>query len=1139
MQIDAWKKPRVLVHLEVCVSQFYVVADLANGLAGRLCVMTSTGGTAAAAGFRYQHLVTIEAILELFDSDPEGEWVVGVDLSGQDSADYLIRSSPDARPSVVGQVKASMPTSSTQMTKPDVERILDSLIKEHPHADRYVIRTNRSLTAPAESLVTSGLPPRAEVDFRPSDTVDTLVQRLRSRVTRYRVDLKAPVAGNVETLIIARLRDLIDEKASSLSNQIITVDEVAAVLRLPGQKLARAVGGRQYGRMLGFPIGEYIRRPQVDQFLDHQFGARSDGWSTPTAAVLTGASGAGKSSSVIAWARAHCEEYFCLIWMAAASTGQLAAQVPTILDQLGEPYDPNARPAEALTECLAQIPYPWLVVFDGAKDHSAIADWIPRTGYGHVLITSQDSTWPRSAAPSTTLGALSTAEARDLVTQRLLTPALADPAASHRIDDLARALGYWPLAIDSACHWISRRGGDLSHLGSFLKRLHELDLDDERAVPAGYPRTAVAAVRLTWEELSVETQQFLAMALLCGGHDVPVDVLAAAYEAASDDSNAHALDVERILDELLSTSLARRFIADSHNVSGTGIDRVDIHDAMTVVADGRLVTPVRFLFQLGQELESRVRTLIENVNFREAASYLTASIGLFKVTARQPHEVSRYFAPAMHNTGELLLLTGSADEAAIWFGIASRLYSEGLRTLPDPSPELASLFLGSTAKSVQALLRSGQTEAVLAAGRVVVDLLSPKPHLLQGPLTSLTLSVLIEAVAAVSAEDDPLTVSLQALQEKAPHDTEYSRQGTRFETWSLAVAESADRATLLMAHERWNDGMDDFLSAASRAQEEGALQHEITACGIRVGVALTYSRLQRGLAQPPVPWKNAWQRFEQWADSLESISSSHQPQLDLLRLANDPGQDKTAFAAPIAAFRTQTEPLLAPLELKLWNALIEALTYEDPISQFLMSRLDSLSEEHPWLNVIRTVEGGEDVRVWPFFRRDGIPGVAFVNISAVTHVNGTWVDPQPNMLHAAGLPHDDGSGRAQQYAQGWAATLNGNELIITDANGTLWLQTDLSDLPEWKRWAHRAGCVHLVYADFGDIDPESVDSLPHQGLIALLKPRLWERLWTKLKRRGSAGWFRPSSDVHRVPPRRNDNHAEPQGNTERFRATPD
>ncbi len=90
-----------------------------------------TGGVASAFGFRYQYLVTVELLLEYYESRTEG-WSVDVDRADQDSADILVFGADQAVPKTAIQVKASLEASSTTLGLPEYQRIVSKLHSEHP-----------------------------------------------------------------------------------------------------------------------------------------------------------------------------------------------------------------------------------------------------------------------------------------------------------------------------------------------------------------------------------------------------------------------------------------------------------------------------------------------------------------------------------------------------------------------------------------------------------------------------------------------------------------------------------------------------------------------------------------------------------------------------------------------------------------------------------------------------------------------------------------------------------------------------------------------------------------------------------------------------------------------------------------------
>ncbi len=105
------------------------------------------GGIASAFGFRYQYLITVEILLELFENSGTRDWTVEVDRADQDSADILVYRSATVSPSRAIQVKASLAESSTTIGLTRVREILAALVREHPAAATHELVTNRTMTA--------------------------------------------------------------------------------------------------------------------------------------------------------------------------------------------------------------------------------------------------------------------------------------------------------------------------------------------------------------------------------------------------------------------------------------------------------------------------------------------------------------------------------------------------------------------------------------------------------------------------------------------------------------------------------------------------------------------------------------------------------------------------------------------------------------------------------------------------------------------------------------------------------------------------------------------------------------------------------------------------------------------------------
>jgi len=1067
--------------------------------------MSGSGGADSTAGFRYQHLVTIEALLDQFDANPEGDWLVGVDVRGQDSADFAVLPAPGAEPQRAVQVKASSPTSSTQLTLPSVISILSALFVEHPHSAQYEIRTNRRLTGPAsrvEASLRNGKPvdgldtSRARLSIlrvAEDETIESLSACLRARVLKYRAGVHAEVAGNITQMVISRMRDLVDEKATSAQDQYITAQMVGEILRLPGQQLAQVSGGRQFGRMLGVPVGEVIRRGVVDDFLDsHLIGASA---ATPQLAVVTGPSGAGKSSAVSAWVTQRSERYFCVVWLSAGSEQLLQSQLPTLLEQLGESWDSTRPASEALRETLSRIPFPWLLVLDDVASVEAVADWIPLSGYGDVVITCQDSTWPRSHAPSLRIDGFTESECAALISRRLGSRANCAPLSSESAERLADAMGRWPLALDMACHWIARRGGDLGNLNAYLDRLDEVDLNEKQSVPVHYPRTAVAAILMTWDELSEPARTMLVMGILCGGEDVPLQALG---HACSHLPGIGEFELESVLAELASASIITRFRKDSRGLGATEHDRIAVHDSLLLVSEGRLAYPAAYLKLLNDVLAKQLKELREIGRVQAAVSYLPASVSVLAkaaVVAKLDEQLP--FAPAMHNAGDLLLLTGSPAHGAVWLRQAVRVYAARIEANVEPDPVLIEYYLASAARFTVALLQIPRIDLVEG---VVLDILPVAEKYRESARTlsaHAALSALEDALVRTGSAGNDLEKRLRLLQLEFRDDDDRVLPGTVFDHWVMSLAAAADAAATSARQERWSEALDSFLVAANAAQDKGVLQYDIVETGITVGTALVASLRQRGLAKRPVRWSAAWGRFMEWRGALENVAAHQQARFQILRGLVDADPDLAELRQSLLVIQQHQNAPLRPTDVEIWRAQL-ALVEEERVQRLPWQPLRGDHLEDMNIHVFRTRDGGDEVLVWFFLTATGPPGAAFLNVSATMNSGRGWEDPQPAAMEAAGFPRFAPSQSVPAIAEGWTAVIDDNELTVTDADGIPWLRTDHrgDHTPAgWHGRVREARYLHLVYGDVGDFASQRLDEFLHQALVRVRR-KGW-RWWRK------------------------------------------
>lgn len=180
------------------------------------------------------------------------------------------------------------------------------------------------------------------------------------------------------------------------------------------------------------------------------------GQTTLVTQAIQGLGGVGKSQLVLKYAHEVVAEGAAgVVWWVRAETRELAVQD---LGDLARRMDP-AIPVDAEPERVAQRAREWLagaarwlVVFDNADDHDAVADLVPTGGSGQLLITSRFPAW--SGASPLTLGVFAEEEATDY----LLARTERGPEQREVARRLAHDLGGLALALAQASDYMRQTG---------------------------------------------------------------------------------------------------------------------------------------------------------------------------------------------------------------------------------------------------------------------------------------------------------------------------------------------------------------------------------------------------------------------------------------------------------------------------------------------------------------------------------------------------------------------------------------------------------------------------------------------------------------------------------------------------------
>ncbi|MFG3016173.1 NB-ARC domain-containing protein [Streptomyces cinerochromogenes] len=504
--------------------------------------MAFDGGRVAARGFQYQYLRTVEALLA---SVRTGQAAVcriegpgdTVSLQHADSVDFDL-SDADGHSLMAVQVKSAGAGRTVRareavavlvhlVTGIDAERyqlITSAVPDEGCLRLAELLRRNRGdvprikaelqnllVKAPAAWGICQALPEEhwerlarsgIEFDGRSDGQLRAdLSDALRAERVRAGQGLSRRAGG----LVLGHLVAEVMRRAADPGLADWDVRDFHRSVLVGDEELIATVGRQEFGIVYGQlpPIPEVVRANLIDGIAEVLSPGEEDDEGVRTC-VVTGLSGLGKSSLAAAHIADQAFRYDAVFWVDAESEEALVASFARVLAHLtgseepAEVRDPRLV-RERVHAALQSLPGRWLMVFDDASAPLASA-WIPRRGRGRVIVTTLGGHW-HGVQGRIDLSPMSGEEALCLLRLRM---DLSESEVEHyaaSLSRLAQVLEYWPLAIEVACGYLVSCGIGVDRLPVYTDTLIHRAADDERSVPAGYPRTLAAAVALSTERL--------------------------------------------------------------------------------------------------------------------------------------------------------------------------------------------------------------------------------------------------------------------------------------------------------------------------------------------------------------------------------------------------------------------------------------------------------------------------------------------------------------------------------------------------------------------------------------------------------------------------------------------------------------
>ncbi len=482
---------------------------------------TTDGGRNAAYGFNFQFVTTAEFFLRHLreNFDKVGTMALHIESASlaqstehDDIVDFAIEE--DEAIATKAQVKASR--TGRALAEPEAKRVFAKL--NDGETPNIRLMTNRPLSQPLQDSCFVANASEKVVEYAVKNhegqatdeiialdarTIGELTDSLVDLVTKFRAENRKS-QGRVSCRIVAvvLLHRIFSAAAGEASRRLSALEIIDALL-MPDRELAEAAGAFEWGvPVAGIPtfqatVPRLALLEQLDAIVQQRL-RDSDG-RAPSVAILAGRTGNGKSALAADFCHIEHNAFSEILWIDSREPWITAARVRAITHDLtGKDYGEGADASADFVGVLASHPGPWLVVFDNAPSMLALQKYMPTMGNGAVVITTTNSTgswFPR--AEMLPIEEFSEEEAIACFAR------YADLQVGYdetTVSEIVCRLGLVPLAVSMAGVYFRNAEGTLDELSSdYFERLEALD--DMRAIPAGFDRTAFQAIKLSVEHL--------------------------------------------------------------------------------------------------------------------------------------------------------------------------------------------------------------------------------------------------------------------------------------------------------------------------------------------------------------------------------------------------------------------------------------------------------------------------------------------------------------------------------------------------------------------------------------------------------------------------------------------------------------
>ncbi|NJL42113.1 MAG: tetratricopeptide repeat protein [Leptolyngbyaceae cyanobacterium SM1_4_3] len=295
--------------------------------------------------------------------------------------------------------------------------------------------------------------------------------------------------------------------------------------------------------------------------------------------MISGLGGVGKSQTAIKYAHRYAkpndsyeQRYDWAFWIKADTDLNLESDFAEIARQVGIAQTGQTNPelAQAAKGWLERTSDRWLLIFDNANTPSLLKPYRCQNPQGRTLLTSRTNSFASlGIRQPLALEVLSEAEAVTFLWERTeqVRPDRQTTEAQAAIE-LAKELGYLPLALEQAAAYIAFNEDDFEH---YLMMYHQqkLQLLEEPSDRMGdYPESVATTWKINFNDVSKKSPaaaDVLRLSAFLAPDEIPYELLVQgaanlgeAIASALSDIQSNPLVLNKVLTPLAEYSLIRR-----------------------------------------------------------------------------------------------------------------------------------------------------------------------------------------------------------------------------------------------------------------------------------------------------------------------------------------------------------------------------------------------------------------------------------------------------------------------------------------------------------------------------------------------------------------------------------------------------